>query len=445
MRRVVAGIGGAALALSGLFALPAQAHEGHAAQDAFTTKTAYEPQGSLNSYERLPSSFRPVFTENVSRHGARTLSDSDDGDALLALWNSAKAEGALTSTGRQLGPDVQSLLAANARDGYGLLTQEGRDEMRTTAQRMVRRLPSLFADAAKGGAAKIDVVASSQQRTVDSANEFVAGLKAAKPGLATTATRTDDALLYFHKSNVEYNDYVDNDPRVAAAEKAATDQPRTHAVARSVLQRSFSKKFVDEIAAGKHAEFKDEVAAADALYSMDQVTADLAGEGRWHFDRYLTTDEAAWFGYLDDVTSFYENGPAFAGSDITYKMAGGLLSDMFAQLDAKRVGTTTRDAELRFTHAEEIFPLASLLGLPGSTQQQPENKLFTYANNPFRGAQVAPMAANIQWDLYTDGHTYLVRMLYNEKQTPFKASCAPVHRGSSFYRLDELERCYAQS
>ncbi|MFI5608003.1 histidine-type phosphatase [Amycolatopsis sp. NPDC051903] len=443
MRRVVAGIGGAALALSGLFALPAGADSGNT--DAFTTKTAYEPQGNLNSYERLPSSFRPVFTENVSRHGARTLSDSDDGDALLALWNAAKSEGALTGVGRQLGPDVQSLLAANAHDGYGLLTQEGRDEMRTTAQRMVRRLPSLFADAATGSAPKIDVVASSQQRTVDSANEFAAGLKTAKPGLPVTPTRTDDTLLYFHKSNVEYNDYVDNDPRVAAAEKAATDQPRTHAVARSVLERSFSKKFVDEVVAGKHAEFKDEIAAADAVYALDQVTADLAGEGRWHFDRYLTPDEAAWFGYLDDVTSFYENGPAFAGSDITYKMAGGLLDDLFAQLDAKRAGTTTRDAELRFTHAEEIFPLATLLGLPGSTQQQPESTLYTYANNPFRGARVAPMAANIQWDLYSDGHTYLVRMLYTEKQTAFKPSCTPVHRGSYFYSLDELERCYGRA
>jgi hypothetical protein len=33
-------------------------------------------------------------------------------------------------------------------------------------------------------------------------------------------------------------------------------------------------------------------------------------------------------------------------------------------------------------------------------------------------------------------------MLYNEKPTAFKADCVPVARGSSYYNLTELERCY---
>lgn len=86
-------------------------------RDTFTTKTPYHPQG--HSYQRPPTGFRPVFTENVSRHGARTLSDSDDGDALLALWNTAKSENALTPLGRGLGPEIERLLAANAQVGYG--------------------------------------------------------------------------------------------------------------------------------------------------------------------------------------------------------------------------------------------------------------------------------------------------------------------------------------
>ncbi|HEX5120171.1 MAG TPA: histidine-type phosphatase [Pseudonocardiaceae bacterium] len=445
-------IGTAVALLFGLLALPAQAHQGrqgNPARGVFTTKTAYVPQAGIGSYQHAPAGFRPVFTENVSRHGARTLTNSDDGDALLALWNVAKPANALTPVGRGLGPDIQALLAANARDGFGLLTDEGRREMRTTAQRMVQRLPSLFDAAARTGSPlKIDVTAASQQRTVDSATAFVGGLTAAEPGLAAVIqpTRTDDALLDFHTSNPAYLDYLANDPRVPAAEQAATDQPRTHAVARAVLERSFTRAFVDRITAGEFADqFPDEIAAADAVYALDQVTVDLPGEGDFHLDRYISLDQAAWFGYLDDVTSFYENGPAFAGDDVTFRMAGVLLDDMFAQLDAKRNGTSDLAADLRFTHAEEIFPLATLLGLPGSTKQLPQSTLFTYADDPFRGAEIAPMGANIQWDLFTNGRTYLVRMLYDEQQTAFRAACAPIHRGSAFYSLDELEHCYGRS
>jgi histidine phosphatase superfamily protein (branch 2) len=123
-------------------------------------------------------------------------------------------------------------------------------------------------------------------------------------------------------------------------------------------------------------------------------------------------------------------------------MAGVLLDDMFSQIQAKVDGTSQLIAVLRFTHAEEIFPLATLLGLPSSTKQLPVGAEFTHADDPLRGANVAPMGANIQWDVFHKGGTYLVRMLYNEKQTAFKAGCTPIAKGSYYYDLTELEHCY---
>lgn len=416
------------------------------AGDALTTKTPYAPQGDPASYEKAPKGFTPVFTENVSRHGTRTMSDADDGEAILALVDAAAAEHDLTARGRSLGADVRAQLAANERYGYGLLTPIGDREMRTTAERLVRRLPTLFATAAATHE-PIDVVAQKSDRTVDSADQFVGGLEKADPAIAglVSPTRTDEEdLLYFHKSDPAYLDYLDNDPRIGAAESSAEDSPTTHRIARQVLLRSFSPAFVDEIAAGEHADgdagVADEVAAAEAFYALDQNASDVPG--RWHFDRYITQAQAAWFGYLDDVVSFYENGPGFAGTDATYAMAQGLLDDMFAQLDAKRDGTSDLAAELRFTHAEEILPLSVLLGLPGSTRQQAEGDLFTYRDNPFRGADVAPMGANIQWDLFRSGQRYVVRMLVNEAQARFKTGCTPIRPGSYFYDLDEVESCY---
>ena len=425
-------------------------HGSSLAQDALTTKAPYVPQGNLRSYQQVPRGFQPVFTESVSRHGARTLSDSSDGDSLLALWDIAQSQGALTPLGKGLGPEVQRLLDANAKVGYGLLTASGKQQIAGTAVRMERRLTHLFSNAARAGVHdSINVVASSSQRAIDSATSFTQALELVDPRLAPViaATQVNNDLLYFHKAavNKDYTNYVKSAP-VAAVEAAALALPHTAATARSILDLSFTPAFVDRIEAGDYAaEFANATAAAQAVYDLDTVTKDMPLEGLWTMDRYISVKDAAWFGYLDDVASFYEAGPAFSGSDITYKMANVLLDDMFTQLDAKRDGTSKVAAVLRFTHAEEIFPLATLLQLPGSTKQLPAGTLFSYANDPFRGAKIAPMGANIQWDLLKNGNTYLVRMLYNEKQTAFKPGCTPIQKGSYFYNLNELEKCYGRT
>src|SRR5262249_43352425 len=37
---------------------------------------------------------------------------------------------------------------------------------------------------------------------------------------------------------------------------------------------------------------------------------------------------------------------------------------------------------------------------------------------------------------------YLVRMLYNERETAFKSTCNPIAPNSHYYRFDELKQCY---
>jgi hypothetical protein len=419
---------------------------------AETTKAPYEPEESLASYQPAPRGFEPVFTENVQRHGDRADTSATDFTSLIALWQIAQADGDLTPLGQTLGPELEQFEAANAAIGYGNLAPDGVTQIEAIAKRLYQRLPSLFNEASASAAAgdttqRIEVVAASQERTVDSAAAFVTGLESVDPGLTPVigATQTNNNLLYFHKAaiNQDYQDYVASNPDLLAAEAYADDEPRSHAEATAMLERSFTPAFVQELAAGDFsAEFANEVDAATDLYDLWSVSQDLTDEGPWTLGRYLTAEQEEWFGYLDDVDSFYENGPGFLGNDITYAMAGVLLDDMFAQAQDVADGSSQLVAVLRFTHAEEVFPLDTLLGVPGSTIQQPVGDEYTYANNPFRGANLAPMAANIQWDMFSNGTTYLVRMLYNEKQIPFESSCTPIAKGSYYYSLSELETCY---
>ncbi|KUN05215.1 histidine acid phosphatase [Streptomyces yokosukanensis] len=426
-----------------LTALPAHAAEGPAHRESYGTKAPYRPEQSERTYQRPPAGFEPVFTENVSRHGSRTATDSEDGDLVLALWDKAEGQGRLTPTGEQFGPTVRALVAAMDKVGYGDLSGRGRQEMRDTATRMERRLPTLFAKIADRGE-KIDVVSSGQGRAVDSAGEFTGALAAADPALKPLigAVRTDKDLLYFHKAagGAAYRDYLANDQRLKDTLASIENQPRTRQAAQRVLRRLFEEPFVEQIT--------DQVGAARAVYNLYAIAPAMseespAGEG-WGMDRYISRADAAWFGYLGDVEDFYEKGPGFSDSDITYKMADVLLDDFFRQAEAERAGISDLGAELRFTHAEEIIPLAALMGLPGSTEPAAPGQPYTYGDNPWRGASVAPLGADIQWDVYEKDGRYLVRMLYNEKETAFKAGCRPIERGSAFYDLNELERCFGR-
>ncbi|MFG1807390.1 histidine-type phosphatase [Streptomyces sp. NPDC049040] len=423
----------------------------HGAPHYYTTKTPYTPQERLRDYEAAPKGFAPVFTENVARHGSRAMTDSSDGDAVLAVLASAGAQGGLTRLGARLAPQVQALLAGAESIGYGSLAGRGVQEQRDTALRMERRLPSLFA-AVKAKGEPIEVETSGVARAVASADAFTDGLKAGDPALAPLIQSpvTDKDLLYFHKQpqNADYQAYLADDPDLAAVIARIDGRPNTAKAAGHVVSGLFAEHFAATISDD------DKISFSRSLYELYSAAADLRAEApAVDLDSFLPAADARWFAYLDDAEEFYQKGPAFSGRTITYDMAGVLLDDLFAQAEAKADGSSDKGAVLRFTHAEEVEPLAVLLRLPGSAEAadaDPDHP-YTYRNNPWRGADVAPMAANIQWDLYAGtphngkGTKYLVRMLRNEKETAFKPSCKPIARGSNFYDLDELKSCYGRS
>ncbi|MEU6844843.1 histidine-type phosphatase [Streptomyces sp. NPDC046716] len=434
----------------GLCALAASTLPAHAGPrgntEGYGTKAVYRPQQNPGTYERAPRGFTPVFTELVSRHGSRAATDGEDADLVLALSRKAESAGQLTTKGREFESRVRGLLAAMEKVGYGNLSGRGKQEMRQTADRMHQRLPSLFSRIAEDGE-KIDVVTSGQDRAVASGSAFSDELSAVEPALKPLigASRTDKDLLYFHKAagGAAYRDYVENDQRLKDTLTAIREQPATLRAARTILRELLTDAFVDGLPDA------DAVDAAEAVYNlyaiapaMSQESPDGAG---WHLERYVPRAAASWFGYLGDAEDFYEKGPGFSDSDITYDMAQPLLDDLFAQVEARQDGTGDLGAELRFTHAEEIIPLAALMRLPGSTRAVAPDRPYTYKNNHWRGAAVAPLGANIQWDVFRKGDTYLVRMLYNEKETAFRAGCAPVAKGSKFYELGELEKCFGRA
>jgi hypothetical protein len=403
------------------------------------------------TYSTPPAGYAPFMIEHVARHGSRLLSSAKYDDLSLQLWEMAKAEGALTPAGETFGPLLEKITAYHQKAGYGNLSALGAQEHIEIAKRTAQRMKPLF-DAAEAENRPIDILSSGKDRAVDSSESFVAGLIEADPALKPLigAMVVDPRTLYFHDTDVAYNAYKDDDPHLKATLDALSERPDVAAAARDMLERIYTPAFVDKLQSGAisfvdhgkgKAKLDDISSAADSLYNL-YIIGPGVPEEHWDFSAFVPTADAEVMAEFSDGEQFYEKGPGFAGSDITYGMAAPLLQDFFDRIDARIDGKSQAAATFRFAHAEEIMPFAALIKAPGSTLQASAAEPYSHANNPWRGTLVTPMAANVQWDVFSnDTSSYLVRMLYNEREVPFQENCRPIAAGSMFYELTELESC----
>ncbi|HEX7649941.1 MAG TPA: histidine-type phosphatase [Noviherbaspirillum sp.] len=489
----------------------------------YQTKAPYQPQQDAATYEAPPAGFTPVFTELVARHGSRGLSSLKYDAAMYAIWQKAAADNALTPLGQQLGADVLKLMKANAllgygvagisKPGYGNETQTGINEHKQLAMRMVNRLSSFFSQVGAAAATaprQIIAVSSGVDRAKDSASFFTQSLAATAPALAPLITLppapagypadapvampngTDRFTLYFHalvpatdkvidpadphyqtyQDSQAYQAYLSGNADYKAKLAALQVDANAKTVARTVLERLFTKAFVDKIDNGTYTfantgtySFTSDdgkftntltgdgktkvngiVDAVEMLYNLYVIAPGMKSEVSVDFNQYMPSEQAKYLAYLQDAEDFYKMGPSFTESNgVTYKMAQSLQDDFFKEVDAIAKGDLSHAAKVRFAHAEIMIPFASKMGLKNVIAPLPKAQMYTYDNNPWRGDYVSPMAANMQWDVYRDSKgSLLVKMLYNEKETDFKAECdsAKIAPSSHFYDYTRLKACY---
>lgn len=475
----------------------------------YSSKAIYTMPQAAQGYESAPKDYQVVYSQLVERHGARALSSPKYDILSKQVWDLANQRGQLTELGKQLGPVIEQVSAANQQLGYGLLTKIGEEEPAGIASRMAQRLRSMMANDTNNPVC-IQVQTSGKERANQTAHYFMQALAKEVAYVDNNAeqcyqTQTQPEKiakamvnpyeLYFHKQDpaksADYQQYADN---FAAYKKfqdsdqledtldALADLPQTKQLSRQMLERIYTKPFVDflanEVSRDKKCDLsqenciktntrkpedkeddwkyvQSEVDAASMLYNLFIIGPGMLREAQaqgavWNLEQFITPEESAWFSYLSDAEDFYEKGPSFANRQgVTYNIAKPLLKDMFNQVEAVANGQQAYPhvAKLRFAHAEQIMPLAALLKVEGSTQQANPNILYSQKNNEWRGGWVTPYSANIQWDVYknsANGSETLVKMFYNEKEIAFKTGCAVYPGTQYFYSLTELKRCYSE-
>ncbi|QYI98282.1 LPXTG cell wall anchor domain-containing protein [Curtobacterium flaccumfaciens pv. flaccumfaciens] len=494
-----------------VFATPAHADEAsfYSSKQPYIAPS----QSDIDAYSPAPTGYAPVATESVARHGSRGLSAYKYDALLHRLAATAQAEdGFLTpEIGKAFSANLDAITAANVANGYGMLTGQGAAQHQGIGARAAQRNEQLFAAAAKTGG-RVVAETSGESRATESGENFLRGFGAPgvklepRPDLlyfheVENPDGTDKTEGSPERQRAQaYEDYVaaqtGDGGTIAAALQYIEAKPRSVEAANDLLSGIFTPGFIAAIGTDKahtwyntadgskggavacapgadtkadpdacgdpKKSIKSTVDAAMSLYNLYIIAADMQQENvaphQFDFAQYFAgrPTDAEWFAYLLDAEDFYEKGPSLAGHDETYSIAEPLLDDFFATIDARVAGGDVV-ATFRFAHAETIIPFAALLRLPGSTVAAPDNAaptsdadVYDDATNPWRGSQVTPMAANVQWDVVSRAgidpatgaaYTPLVRMLYNEREIAFASGCRAVAAGSHWVKETELKHC----
>lgn len=288
----------------------------------------------------------------------------------------------------------------------------------------------------------------------------------------TDLPATTDPYYATYQKSLAYQKYLASDPTMLSKVNSILYNSSTSGLASAVLEASFTPAFVNALANGSTSysntgtytfssangqctntisgDGKTTVSnlfdAANTLYAVYQIIPGMIDEVPVNLGKYFPVDgQLQTFEFLANAQDFYQAGPGFTEeAPITYAMSQSLLDDFFSEGNAIAAGNYAHAAKLRFSHAEIIMPFANKLGLPNASTTLPESATYTYANNPWRASQITPYVANIQWDMYSNGSTLLVKMYYNEKETDFPPACnsARFTNGSHYYTYSGIKACY---
>ncbi len=224
----------------------------------YANQTPYgNPQ--VMPFRAAPAGYEPFFIENVGRHGSRSLVHSHNERRALLIWDAAAKRGALTPTGKGFADDVKEFQKAERKIGYGALSKLGEQEWTGIGRRTATAYRDFLTEASADGD-KIAYKVTIFQRTQDSADAMIRGLKTVVPDINLAPRIVDPKLLILRGSTSAGNRAVD---QIMAS-------PEIRAASVGLLRTLYTPAYVDTI--------KDPVEAAIDIYKLYETAPGMAAD-----------------------------------------------------------------------------------------------------------------------------------------------------------------------
>lgn len=364
-----------------------------------------------------PPEFKPFYISHYGRHGSRWITEDSRYTWITSIFDSADSIGALTD----LGKDVRIRLhrvSADALGRSGHLTPLGERQHRGIAERMIRNYPEVFADSAK-----IRSVSSTGVRCIMSMVAFNERLKEINPSLSILQSAYD--------KDMDYIAYTSPEGKAFSSEDAYWRVGYRDYVSDIVSpSRLISSLFINP---DDYTSAQQQKIMTDLYWiASDMQNVDI-DETFYDIFEYCELN-ALWRSINARMYLCNSNAPGNNG--IMVPCASHLLRQIVIDTDSAFSNGTA--ANLRFGHDTHLLRLLSLMGVPGTTNEEEDMEKFHLA---WRDYLLSPMAANLQLIFFrnTEGRV-LVKILLNEDEVilPHDSPTAP------FYPWNELRTTWLE-
>lgn len=385
------------------------------------TKTLYVAGKDTDA--PAPAGYAPFFINYIGRHGARHATGTTELQRLDSFLQEAADAGALLPDGQRLQGMIKILLQVENKYPAGRLTAIGEAEQFRIGQDMGQAYP----DVVRQSDDCLQVMSTSEARTVQSAQQFLKGL--ASQSNCITRTPDDSIRLRFFSLSPAYRDFEKKGAwKQAQARLESADSYQSANAA--ILRRLLDTAWAAQLRQGLLLTFRTPGAFTMAMYAAAVLAPGLKEELRLAGYRpedadifsLLSPQEAAALDFVDAARDYFVKGPGLDPEGIQVRVAAPLLAD-FIQSSDQWLADSKKGADLRFAHAETIAPLAAIMGCEGADSAVTDP--FRYAE-VWRSDRLMGYSANIQWVFYRHGSggsdsppgnadDCLLKVLYNER------------------------------
>lgn len=387
------------------------------------TKTPYPFKQA--DYTPVPKGYSAAYINYTGRHGSRFMTKAGSDVKLLALLDKAQ----LTPLGDSIKSMTAQFLQVE-KNNYENITLLGDAEQHEIGARLRKRESTAF----KGRG--MTVAVTHKKRTRQSADGFLKAFTDYKGKKQFMMVQeNNENVLRFYDLSPAYDAYKDGEV-IATRLDSLDKDPRSIATAARVCARIF--------APGYTLSQKEQAAVTEWLYDLYSIQFSTCMEMKaaglyYDFGKAFTIADLQWLDRKNSYADFLEKGPALDTLGIQSKIAAPLLMDLVLSTDSLIRGRWKLDAVLRFSHAEAISPLATLMGIP-------EASSLSY--DDWKAENIIPLSANLQWIIYSNGKQYLVKVLLNEREVglPINTNTYPYYKWADVknYYLAKLKKIGAK-